>query len=95
MFYIKFTASTPYSGTENSYCQAFVNRPTDRELEDYANEFCTANAEGFEYLVTGWGYDNYETEEEMEEALNNYYADCDCDWKEISEEEYLEEMGEI
>ena len=95
MFYVKFTASTPYCGTENSYCQAFENRPTNRKLEDYANEFCTSNAEGFEYLITGLDYDNYETEEEMEEALNNYYADCDCYFEEISEEEYLEQIGEI
>ena len=95
MFYFRFTANTPYSGTENSYCQAFENRPTERDLEAWANEFCTSNAEGFEYLVTGWGDDVFEDEDERQEAIDNYYADCDCYFEEITEEEYLEEMGEI
>ena len=31
-----------------------------------------------------------ETEEEQQEQLDNYYADCYGGWEEITEEEYLE-----
>lgn len=44
------------------------------------------NAEGFEYLATGWGED-FETEEERED----YYADCGYD---ISGPYTLEEATE-
>ena len=91
MFYFRFTADTPYAGTENTdYCE-FEIRPTDAELDEMAENYKQSNAEGFEYLVTGWNGDNFEDNAEEAEALDNYYADCTGTWEEISEEEYNEE----
>ena len=90
MFYFKFTASTPYCGTELTTYQKFENRPTDAELDEIAEYIARDNAESFEYLVTGWGDDNFEDEEEEAKALELYYEDCFCDWKEIDEEEFEE-----
>ncbi len=87
MFYFRFTANTPYCGTENTNYREFKERPTKAELDEMAEEFGRLNAESYEYLVTGWDYDEYETEE----ILEDYYADCFGGWEEITEEEYKEE----
>ena len=91
MFYFKFTAETPYCGTEATDYRIFKERPTDAELDEMAEEFGCWNAESYEYLVTDWLEDEDEFDEEMEEAVENYYADCYSGWEEITEEEYKEE----
>lgn len=91
MFYFRFTADTPYSGTENTDYRIFKERPTDAELDEMAEEFGQLNAESFEYLVTGWADDNYEDKDEEATALEYYYEDCTGTWEEITKEEYLEE----
>ena len=90
MFYFKFTANTPYCGTELIDYQSFEERPTDTELDEIARDIAYNNAESFEYLVTGWGNDNFEDEDEEALALENYYADCCGSWEEITEEEFEE-----
>lgn len=91
MFYFRFTADTPYCGTELVDYQKFEERPTDAELDEIAEDIARSNAESFEYLITGWGGDNFDDEDEEAEALENYYADCTGTWEEITEEEYNEE----
>ena len=91
MFYFRFTADTPYCGTELVDYQKFEERPTDAELDEIAEDIARSNAESFEYLVTGWDDDGFEDEDEEAEALENYYADCCGSWEEITEEEYNEE----
>lgn len=90
MFYFRFSADTPYCGTENTNYRKFEERPTDAELDEMAEEFGRLNAEGFEYLVTGWGYDGFDDEDEEVQSLEDYYADCTGTWEEISEEEFEE-----
>lgn len=90
MFYFRFTADTPYCGTELVDYQKFEERPTDAELDEIAADLAHNNAEGYEYLVTGWGDDNFDDEDEEAEALDNYYADCCGSWEEITEEEFEE-----
>lgn len=92
MRYIKFTADTPYCGTEEIDYQEFHDTITEEELNDLADEIRVNHAASFEYLVTGWNYENFEdlTEEEQQELLDNYYADCYCGWEEISQKEYEE-----
>ena len=90
MVYFRFTADTPYCGTNNTDYRAFKERPTDIELDEMAEEFAQLNAESYEYLVIGWGEDNFDDEYEEAEAFENYYADCTGTWEEITEEEYLE-----
>lgn len=90
-YYCKFTAETPYCGTNIEEYRSFNYKPSTEELFDIAEEICRNNAEGYEYLVTGWDGDEVEgmTEEEIQEALDNYYADCSYSWEEISQEEFL------
>ena len=90
MFYFKFTADTPYYGTGLVDYQKFEERPTDVELDEIAEDIARSNAKSFEYLVTGWGDDSFEDEDEEAEALENYYADCCGTWEEITEEEFEE-----
>ena len=90
MFYFKFTADTPYSGTELVDYQKFEKRPTDAELDEIAENIAQSNAESFEYLVTGWNNDNFDDEDEEAAALENYYADCQGSWEEIDEKEFEE-----
>lgn len=98
MRYVKFTASTPYSGTDNERYIAFRDGATDKEVEEYADNFARDNAEGFEYLVFGWGADpvgdGEMTEDEYEEIIDNFYTDCNCEYEDISEEEFIENGGE-
>lgn len=92
--YYKFTASTIYCGTDNEYFVADENEELNRkDLDEMAEEYARENAESFEYLVTGWNDDEFEDEDEKQEALDNYYADCNCKYEEITEEEWKEEVG--
>lgn len=92
MFYYKFTADTPYCGTEDTHYYEFDNEPSASMLDEIANELKYENGESFEYLVTGWDGENIEdlTEDEIEELLTNYYADCECKYEQITKEEYEE-----
>lgn len=90
MFYFRFTANTPYCGTENTDYRKFEEHPTDAELDEMAEEFGALNAESYEYLVTGWTGDNFDNEDEEAEAIDNYYANFSCMWEEITEEEFEE-----
>ena len=92
MFYYKFTAETPYCGTECEDYQSFDVRPSKALLDEIAEELRQVNADSYEYLVSGWNDENFEgmTEEEREEEIANYYADCWGGWEEISKEEYEE-----
>ena len=89
MFYYKITADTPYCGTNAEDYRSFKERPS---VEEFTEDFARNNAESYEYLVSGWDNENFEdmTEEEQQEQLDNYYADCYGGWEEITEEEYLE-----
>lgn len=90
MFYYKFIAQASFCGTENTFYEKFEHQPEEKKLNEIAEEYCRENAESFEYLVTGWDDENFETEEEREEALESYRENCSCEWEEISEEEYEE-----
>ena len=85
MYYFRFTADTPYWGTENTIYDQFEERPTDAELDKMAEEYRRFNAERYEYLVTGWSDSNFEDIV----AFEMYYAKCTSTWKEITEEEYI------
>ena len=89
MAYFEIVANTPYCGTR---MEEYVECETLSEAEAIAEELCQQNAESYEYLATGWEDDIFDTEEERDEALENYYADCDWYVNEITEEEYLENI---
>ena len=92
MFYFVIVADTPHAGTRMEDYRAFEERPSNEELDEMADELCELNAESYEYLVTGWHGDYFEEdeEEEKEQALQDYHADCYSGWREISQEEFEE-----
>lgn len=87
---IKFTADTPYCGTELTEYQEYDKKPDDWWLDELAEEIGRENAGSFEYLVTGWNDDMFDDDEERDSALEDYYASCEWGWEEVTEEEYLE-----
>lgn len=92
--YYRFTATTPLCGIGSETYEAFDCKPTVDMLYEFADEFCADNAAGYKYLVYGWDEDPVEsgeiTQEEFDQTMEDYYADCQCTWEEISEEEYDE-----
>ena len=68
----KITCYTPYCGTDTEYW-VLAEKEDDIDPEDM-EDLVRDNAEGFEYLATGWDED-FESEEERED----YYADCGYD----------------
>jgi hypothetical protein len=92
MFYYKFTSGTPYCGTENEYYHKFEEQPSDNELEEMSDEYEQQAYDDYSYLHSGWNEENLEdmTEEEAEEYMDNFRADCYCEYVEISEDEYNE-----
>lgn len=92
MAYFKITVDTPYCGTNQ---EEYIERETMSEANSIAEELCRNNAEGYEYLVSGWDDENFEdmTEEEKTEELEEYYASCDWYVDEVSAEEYFENIS--
>lgn len=92
MAYFQIIVDTPYYGTEQ---EEYIECETIQEAESIAEELCRTNAEGYEYLVSGWNDENFEdiTEEEQLEELEEYYANCDWSVDEISAEEYSKNCG--
>lgn len=97
MKYFKFTVGTPYCGTEEERYLAFPDSVTEEELEEYAEEMAHNQGESFEYLVFGWDADpvgdGEMSQEEYDEQIDNFYADCHCGYVEVSEEEFVENGG--
>ena len=95
MFYYKITADTPFCGTNCEDYIASKEELTPAELDEMAEEFSRNNAEGYEYLVSGWDDEMLEgmSEEEQTEMIEEYYASCDGSWERVSREEYESEMG--
>ena len=92
MTYFKIIVNTPFCGTET---EEYIECKTITEAESIAEELCRTNAEGYEYLASGWDDEYFEdmTEEEQTEAIEDYYADCDWDIEEVSAEEYSENIS--
>ena len=88
MKYFKFTVDTDICGTKDEIYEEFENDISQKELEQRGQELATENAEGYEYLVLGWGIEP-ETEEEQEE-IDEFYANATYEYEEVSKEEYEE-----
>lgn len=85
MRYFRFSAETPYAGTQNFYYNSFEDDVTIEELANCADEYAVENGESYDYLIAGWG------NKPEQEELDDYYEECYCDYKEITEEEYYKE----
>ncbi len=95
MFYYKFTSGTPYCGTENEYYVKSAEPLSEGDLEALADEYAEQAYQDYSYLHSGWNDENLEdmTEEEAEEYMDNFRADCYCEYEETSREEYEENVG--
>ena len=106
MNYYRFTASTPYAGTEKAFYLMTLELLTQKEIDRRCIEYAQEVAESYEYIVedeldrsefedekTG-EIDEKAYEEEVSAMLDWYYQDCDCECEEITEEEYYKESGE-
>lgn len=93
MKYFRIKVSTPYCGTDD---EEYIKAEDQATADEYAEEYCRQWAESYEYLVSGWDDENFEdlTEEQQQDELDNYYADCTGIAEEISYEEYCEETGD-
>ena len=90
MAYFKIVVDTPYYGTEQ---EEYIECKTIQEAESIAEGLCRDNAESYEYLVTGWNNDYFDTEAERDEAIEDYYGDCDWYVNKVSAEEYFENIS--
>lgn len=95
MKYYKFTCGTPYCGTENEYYVKSADPLSEGDLAEIADEYAEQAFQDYSYLHSGWNDENLEdmTEEEAEEYMDNFRADCYCEYEEISREEYEENVG--
>lgn len=89
MAYFQIIVDTPYCGTRQ---EEYIECESMDEAVSIAEELCRNNAEGYEYLVSGWDDENFEdlSEEEQNEELEEYYSSCDWCVNEVTEEEFLE-----
>lgn len=89
MAHFRIVVETPYCGTRQ---EEYIECETMGEAKLFAADLCQSNAESYEYLVSGWDNENFEdlSEEEQNEALEEYYSGCDWYVDEITEEEFLE-----
>lgn len=106
MNYYRFTASTPYAGTENAFYLMTLEPLTQKEIDGHCAAYAEDVADLYSHIVedevdrsdfedeeTG-EFDEEAYEEEVSTMLNWYYQDCECGCEEITEEEYYEESGE-
>lgn len=82
MRYIKFIGGTGYCGTDFEEVKAFSDSTTDEELYTYSEELAHDNAAEYEMDVDG----------DYFEDGGEYFETAYCDWTEITEEEYKEEI---
>lgn len=89
MAYFQIIVDTPYCGTRQ---EEYIECESMNEAVSIAEELCRNNAEGYEYLVSGWDGEHFEdmSEEEQNEELEEYYSSCDWCVNEVTEEEFLE-----
>lgn len=92
MAYFQIIVDTPYYGTEQ---EEYIECERIEEAESIAEEVCRNNAEGYEYLVSGWDDENFEdlTEEEQADEIEEYYANCNWYVNKVSAEEYFENIS--
>lgn len=95
--FFRFKATTGYCGADDERYVRFPEEVTEEELQEYADDFAHDNAATFEYLVFGWDADPVEegemTQEEYDQQIEDYYADCCCEYVEVSKEEFEENEG--
>lgn len=100
MRYIKMVCDTDFTGTRDE--RYFKTNMTDKELDNLGQELAYENAESYDYMVFGWGetaegFAELEgvSIEEAEGMIEDYYANASYYWEEITEEEWLDNEGQV
>ena len=97
MRYIKFYGNAGFCGTDFEEYDFFLDEFTDEELDDAAETMRQQFGESYEYLATqGYDEEDYDTEEDFEEALDQavewYWDSVWVAWEEVTEEEYRDNV---
>jgi hypothetical protein len=100
MEYIHFFLTTPICGTDENKYICFDKTLTDKELDNYLNELVQDHIETWIYTVEEEiEEDDYETEEEYTEMLDNekewFRAGCYGTWERITKEYWEENEGQF
>jgi len=92
--YVKITFTNGYCGCDEEIYRKFPDNWTISDIEDYGVDYLH-NCYGF-YEPDSRFVDeyDYETEEEYEEAYEDYQATCDFRCEDCTEEEYFDNDGE-
>ena len=100
MKYIKMVVDTDFTGTRDE--QYIETNMTNKELDNLGQELAYENAESYDYMVFGWGetaegFAELEgvSIEEAEGMMEDYYANASYYWEEITEEEWLDNEGQV
>lgn len=100
MRYIKMVVDTDFTGTRDE--RYIKTSMTDKELDNLGQELAYENAESYDYMVFGWGetaegFAELEgvSVEEAEDMMEDYYANASYYWEEITEEEWLDNEGQV
>lgn len=98
MRYIKFESDCNYCGCDIEDYAAYPDTITDKELDEICEDFINETQARYEYLATDdISEDDYETEEEYQQAIEDaeyeFWSDVGGCWTEISKEEYEECRG--
>jgi hypothetical protein len=91
---------TDFTGTRDE--QYIKTNMTDKELDNLGQELAYDNASSYDYMVFGWGetaegFAELEgvSVEEAEGMMEDYYANASYYWEEITEEEWLDNEGQV
>lgn len=88
MKYYKFTATTPYPGTDRVELIESEEGMSQGEITAMCEELAYENGETYAHLAAGGWEEDWESEEDEE----NYYADCVCTCEELTFEQWFDEM---
>ena len=72
MKYYKFTAETPFCGTDHEEYQAYEKELTEAELNEIADEICADNAESFDGLILLGSYSTEDLSSSSLKVLSVY-----------------------
>lgn len=95
MRYVKFYADTYYCGTYSEDYFKYEDNVTDDKIEDDAAQYGADIADSYEYLAEqDIDRDDYATDDDydaaLQEATEDYRANCTYSWEEVTKEEYDE-----
>lgn len=99
MRYIKFYGGTCFCGEDFEDYVTVADNTTDEELDQEATDRGRDNAESYEDIARDYciDRDDYDSDEEYEEALDDateaYWEEVYSGWEELTREEFLENGG--